>query len=143
MPSLSSREIMRGRCRRRNLLTSISTPAFLADHRGALLFYNEAAEALLGITYQRAGSMAPEEWRALFGPFDSAGERIPTEEAPLMIALREGRPVHAPLYIHSADGQVHHIEVTAFPLTTKEESTGAIGLFWHAEEPSSSAKAKR
>ena len=32
----------------RNLLTSISTPAFLLDEHGALVFYNEAAGALLG-----------------------------------------------------------------------------------------------
>ena len=32
----------------RNLLTSLSTPAFLVDENAALVFYNEAAGALLG-----------------------------------------------------------------------------------------------
>ncbi len=32
----------------RNLLSSISTPAFLVGEDGALLFYNEGAGALLG-----------------------------------------------------------------------------------------------
>ena len=32
----------------RNLLTSISTPAFLLDADAAVVFYNEAAAALLG-----------------------------------------------------------------------------------------------
>jgi hypothetical protein len=32
----------------RNLLTAISTPAFLVDNTAQLLFYNEAAGALLG-----------------------------------------------------------------------------------------------
>lgn len=127
----------------RNLLANISTPAFLADHQATMVFYNEAAEGLLGIPFQHAGSMDPEEWGARFGPFDDAGERIPFEEVPLTIALREGRPVHAPLYIHSAHGEVHHIEVSAFPLTTDEESTGVIGIFWRTEEPSSSARAER
>ena len=118
----------------RQLVTNLSTPAFLADHQGALVFYNEAAESLLGITFQHAGDMDPEEWGARFGPFDSAGARIPLEEAPLMIALRESRPVYASLYIHSAHGEVHHIEVSAFPLATNEESAGVIGFFWRAEE---------
>jgi PAS domain-containing protein len=78
----------------RNLLTNISIPAFLVDHRGGLVFYNEAAESLLGMPFQQARNMDPEEWRARFGPFDSARERIPFEEEPTTIALREGRPVH-------------------------------------------------
>jgi PAS domain-containing protein len=125
----------------RNLLTNISIPAFLADNRGGLVFYNEAAESLLGMPFQQARNMDPEEWRARFGPFDTARERIPFEEEPLTITLREGRPVHAPLYIRSADGEVHHIEVSAFPLANNEEVTGAIGIFWRTEEPTSSASA--
>jgi PAS domain-containing protein len=126
----------------RNLLTNISVPGFLADDQGGLVFYNEAAESLLGIPFQVAGHMDPEEWRARFGPFDSAGELIPFEDVPLTIALRERRPVHTRLYIHSVGGRVHDIEVSAFPLTTNEEPTGVIGLFWRTEEPSSSAKAE-
>ena len=61
----------------RNLLTNISIPAFLVDNRGGLVFYNEAAESLLGMPFQQARNMDPEEWRARFGPFDSARERIP------------------------------------------------------------------
>jgi PAS domain-containing protein len=127
----------------RNLLTNISIPAFLADNRGGVVFYNEAAESLLGMPFQHARNMDPEEWRARFGPFDSARQRIPFEEEPLTIALRERRPVHVPLYIRSADGEVHHIEVSAFPLTANEETTGVIGIFWRTEEPSSSASADR
>lgn len=125
----------------RNLLTNISTPAFLVDNRGGLVFYNEAAESLLGMPFQQARNMDPEEWRARFGPFDSARVRIPFAEEPTTIALREGRPVHAPLYIRSADGEIQHIEVSAFPLATNEEATGVIGIFWRTEEPSSSASA--
>jgi PAS domain-containing protein len=125
----------------RNLLTNISIPAFLVDNRGGLLFYNEGAESLLGMPLQQARNMDPEEWRARFGPFDSARERIPFEEEPTTIALREGRPVHVPLYIRSADGEVQPIEVSAFPLATSEETTGVIGIFWRTEESSSSASA--
>jgi PAS domain-containing protein len=124
----------------RNLIANISAPAFLADNRATLVFYNEAAGALLGVPFEQAGNMDREEWAARFGPFDGAGERIPVEEVPLTIALREVRPVHAPLYIHSATGQVHHIEVTAIPLASNEEATGAIGIFWPAKEASSTTE---
>ena len=117
----------------RNLLTSISTAAFLVDHRGVLLFYNEAAGALLGIPFEEAGRMEPDEWGTRFGPFDAEGRPIPIDELPLTIALREGRPYHASLRIHSADGHDHEIEVSALPITA-EETSGAMAIFWPAGE---------
>ena len=42
----------------RNLLTSISTPAFLVDGEGTLVFYNEAAAAVLGRSFEEAGQMS-------------------------------------------------------------------------------------
>ena len=52
----------------RNLLTSISTPAFLLDSDAAVVFYNESAAALLGRSFEEAGRMSAEEWTAAFGP---------------------------------------------------------------------------
>ena len=46
----------------RNLLTSISTPAFLVDSDASIVFYNEAAAALLGRSFEDAGRMTAEEW---------------------------------------------------------------------------------
>ena len=56
----------------RNLLTSLSTPAFLVDESGALIFYNEAAGAMLGISFEEQGRLPAEEWSHAVGPF---GER--------------------------------------------------------------------
>ena len=121
----------------RNLLTSISTPAFLVDADGVLLFYNEAAGALLGIPFEEAGRMEPKEWGSRFGPLDSDGQRIPLDELPLTIALREGRPAHASFRIHSADGEDHDIEVSALPISA-DEISGAVAIFWrqHGEQAS-------
>jgi PAS domain-containing protein len=114
----------------RNLLTSISTPAFLVDEGGSLLFYNEAAGALLGIPFEEAGRMEAHEWGTRFGPFGSDGKRIPFEELPLTIALREGRPSHASFRIRSAQGDEHDIEVSALPITAEEGPSGAMAIFW-------------
>ncbi len=46
----------------RNFLTSLSTPAFLVDESGALIFYNEAAGALLGISFEESGRMEAKDW---------------------------------------------------------------------------------
>jgi len=118
----------------RNLLTSISTPAFLVDSGGALMFYNEAAGALLGIPFEEAGRMEPEEWGTRFGPFGKDGERIPFEELPLTIALRSGRPAHANFRIRSAEGDERDIEVSALPIEAEEGPSGALAIFWPVDE---------
>ena len=58
----------------RNFLTSLSTPAFLVDERGALIFWNEAAGALLGMSFEEFGRMPADEWGKTVGPFDSEGK---------------------------------------------------------------------
>ena len=114
----------------RNLLSSLSTPAFLVDEGGVLVFYNEAAGALLGKRYEELGTVGPEEWGSIFGPFGESGEPIPYDELPLVIAVRNGHPAHADLEIRSTDGALHEVEVSAFPILTAHGSQGAIAVFW-------------
>jgi PAS domain S-box-containing protein len=118
----------------RNLITSISTPAFLVDEAGELLFYNEAAGALLGVSFEEVGRMGPEEWGSAFGPFDEHGNQIPFDELPLTIALREGRPAHAEFVIRSRKGEEHAIEVSAMPIAASEGPSGALAIFWPVDE---------
>jgi PAS domain-containing protein len=114
----------------RNLMTSLTTPAFLVDEGGELVFFNEAAGALLGIRFEETGKMGADEWGTRFGPFDRNGDRIPYDELPLVIAIREGRPAHADFRIRAADGAEHEIEVSAMPLMTTEGSRGGMAIFW-------------
>ncbi len=118
----------------RNLMSALSTPAFLVDEGGILVFYNEAAGILLGKRFEELGTVGAEEWGALFGPFDSAGEPIPYDELPLVTAVRSGRPAHAALTIRSADGAEHAVEASAFPILTAHGSQGAIAVFWPQAE---------
>jgi PAS domain-containing protein len=117
----------------RNLMSSLSTPAFLVDEDGILVFYNEAAGALLGKRFEEVGNMGPGEWGSTFGPLDQHGRPIPFDELPLTIALRKGRPAHAQHRIQSLDGQEHDIEVSAMPIITGEGARGAIAIFWTNE----------
>jgi PAS domain-containing protein len=114
----------------RNLMSALSTPAFLVDEGGVLVFYNEAAGALLGKRYEELGTVGPDEWGSLFGPFDEDGEPIPYDELPLVAAVRNGHPAHANFEIQSADGARHTIEASAFPILTAHGSQGAIAIFW-------------
>jgi PAS domain-containing protein len=115
----------------RNLLTSISTPGFLLDEHGALVFYNEAAGAVLGRSFEDAGRMNPEEWISTYGPVDEGGKPIPLDDLPGTQAVREGRPEHGVYRLRSAGGAEHEIESSTFPIVASEEgSSGAMILFW-------------
>jgi PAS domain-containing protein len=115
----------------RNLLTSISTPAFLLDEHGALVFYNEAAGALLGRSFEDTGRMATDEWTSTFGPFDDDGRPIPIDSLHLTESIQEGRPAHANFKIRAASGEHEAIEASAFPIVASEEgSSGAMIFFW-------------
>lgn len=111
-------------------MSALSTPAFLVDEGGLLVFYNEAAGMLLGKRFEELGTVGPQEWGSLFGPFDESGEPIPYDDLPLVKAVRAGRPAHAELSVRSTDGTQHDVEVSAFPILTAHGSQGAIAVFW-------------
>ena len=114
----------------RNLLSSISTPAFLVGREGTLLFYNEAAGALIGRRFEETGTMTAAEWTTAFGPFDENGDSIPYDEHNLTKSLREGRPAHGNFRIGVASGIHQEIAASAIPIVGPDGSSGAIVIFW-------------
>jgi PAS domain-containing protein len=118
----------------RNLLSCLSTPAFLVNRPGDIVFYNEAAGALLGRRFEETGAMSAGDWLNDFGPLDERGEPIPIEEQPLTIALRANRAAHARHRIRSLGGAVHEVEVSGLPLIGVDGFRGAMVFFWVAGE---------
>ena len=113
----------------------LAMPIFVVDLAGTLIFYNEPAEALLGLRYDETGEMPIEEWGTVFVPTDADGILLAPEDLPLAVALAERRPADGRSSITAMDGQRHHLAVTAFPLVGQNErELGAVALFW--EEPS-------
>jgi PAS domain-containing protein len=115
----------------RNLMSSISTPALLVDTDGVLVFFNEAAGALLGERFEEVGKVPWEEWGARYGPLDSEGKPVPFEELPLTVALRKGHPAHHTVKIRTAGGRLDEVGVSALPLVgTHGGFRGAMAFFW-------------
>jgi PAS domain-containing protein len=116
----------------RNLLTSLSTPAFLVDRDARLIFYNEAAGALLGRSFEDSGGrMDPSEWTAAFKLAARGGAPLALDEHPLTTTLREGRPAHAEFTIRPLGGEEQAIEASGFPLVGNGAAeSGAMILFW-------------
>lgn len=118
----------------RNLLASISTPAFLVGEEGRLLFYNDAAAALLGRRFEESGTMTAQEWTTEFGPFDEHDRPMPYGEIPLVMAVREGRPAHGIFRIAAAD-HPREIAASAIPIVGPAGATGGIVIFWPTDPP--------
>jgi PAS domain-containing protein len=123
----------------RNLLSSVSTPAFLVGELGRLLFYNEAAAALLGRRFEESGTMTAEEWTTEFGPFNDDEEPIPYDENPATIALRDGRPFHGVFRICGVGGHHYDIAASAIPIVGAGGASGGIVIFWPVAEDSGEA----
>lgn len=118
----------------RDFASRLATPVFLVDVQGAVIYFNEAAERVLGRRYVEGTGMEAAEWSTLFQPTDDDGNPIGLTALPLGVAIIERRPDHRMLRIRSVDGVERRIEVTAFPLFAHEdECLGAIAIFWETE----------
>jgi PAS domain S-box-containing protein len=113
-------------------MANIATPAFLVDAHGTLVFFNDAAGDLLGLRYEEAGPMKLEQWGTRFVPLTEDGRRLSVDELPLALVLRDVRPVHMAFRVRSARGELHEIEVSAFPIVGNAGLQGAMAIFWDA-----------
>jgi PAS domain-containing protein len=114
----------------RGLMSNLTTPAFLVDMEGNLVFFNDAAGDLLGLRYEEAGTMGPQEWGTRFEPLREDGSPFPVDHLPLSVALSRNRPSHERMRIRSITGVDAEIEVCAFPITGTEGTRGALAIFW-------------
>lgn len=113
------------------MMANLSTPAFLVDRAGTLVFFNASAARLLGVSYEEAGALPADEWGGRFAPTTADGEPLEPQDRPLSIAVSEGRPAHRTISIVGADGVSRTIEVSAFPIVGRHGQTGAMAIFWN------------
>lgn len=114
----------------RQLASYLALPTFLVDAAGTLVFYNEAAERVLGVRFEETGEMPASEWATAWLPMDDAGRPIAAEKLPLMVALSERRVAHAHLWVQSHDHVRRKVEAVAFPLSGQgDRNLGAMLVF--------------
>ncbi|HEX6679435.1 MAG TPA: PAS domain-containing protein [Gaiellaceae bacterium] len=115
----------------REFASNLATPTLIADERGWLVYYNEAAEEILERPFSEAGEMPLEEWLEPFSPRTLEAEPLPFERLPAGIALYERRATHERFTITSVDGVVRNVAVTAFPLFAHtDELVGVMTIWW-------------
>ena len=119
----------------RQLASYLATPMFVVDAAATLLYYNEAAEELLGGRFDDTSEMHRDQWMAAFKPHDFDGTPL-GDENPLLSALSDRREHHRTLAIVGLDGAERSIAATAFPLLGPGgRLLGAVAVFWPEDEP--------
>jgi PAS domain-containing protein len=119
----------------RSLLDSLSTPGYLIDLEGTIVYYNDGVSRIAGMRFEETGPISAEQWGAAFGPFDHEGRRIPFDEHPLVAEVREGRAGHHVERFRLADGSDYTVDVSAIPLLGTSGFEGALVFFWPARSP--------
>jgi PAS domain-containing protein len=115
----------------REFASNLATPTLIADEEGTLVFYNEAAERLIGHTFAESGEMPVNEWTESFTPRTREGDPLPAERRPVRMALEQKRPFHMTYRVTSRDRVDRDGAVTAFPLFAQsDEFVGIVAIFW-------------
>ena len=83
----------------RELASNLATPTLIADAEGNVVFYNEAAEAVIGGPFSEMGEMGIDDLAESYAPRNPEGERLP-RGAP----AREGRARRAPRVARARSG---------------------------------------
>src|SRR5689334_23015310 len=118
----------------RQLASYLAMPILLFDASATLLYYNEPAEAILGLRFEETGEMQLDEWYRVFRLTAEDGSAVPDEARPLFLALHKQKPSHRRLRLQTCDGRVKKVEGTAFPLEGQgARHLGAMIVFWEAD----------
>ncbi|HEY7703437.1 MAG TPA: PAS domain-containing protein [Acidimicrobiia bacterium] len=113
----------------------LSVPIWITDPDGNLVYFNESAEKMMGVSFDDSGEMPPAELLETFSITDAAGDPIEFHDLPLVIALTTHKPAHRHIRARSADGDPLDLQVTALPVEGEGgRHLGAMVAFWEASE---------
>ena len=120
----------------REFASQLSTPVFITDAEGRIVFYNEPAEELIGQSFAEMGELTASEWYGAMVSVETLdGQLCPVDEMPGGIARRERQPAHSTLRITGLDGRQRVIEDTAFPLLGHDDELyGSVAIFWEQSQ---------
>ena len=119
----------------RHLAENLALPIFIVDPMGNLIFFNEPAEAVLGLRFGDTGLLPASEWSTMFEPVRKDGTPITPGELPLVIAMTQSHPAHKQFWIRGLDNQLREIGLTAFPLIGQSgRISAAVAIFWEVSD---------
>ena len=118
----------------RELGANLATPMFLIDAEGMLVFYNEAAELLIGRPFAELGEIPSLEFGETLQLADADGTPLRRRDSPAGVAFFERRPSHQVVFITTYDGARRTVEATAYPLFgAASDMHGVLTVFWELD----------
>ncbi len=119
----------------RELAANLATPMFLIDAGGTLVYFNEAAELLLGKSYGEVGGITALEFGAMLDLGKVDGTPMRRRDSPAGVAFYDREPAHRTLLATTLDGTRQPFEVTAYPLFGHVgDMHGVLTVFWRSKE---------
>jgi PAS domain-containing protein len=119
----------------RRLADRLQMPIFVEDDAGRLLFYNRAAEPLIGRPFAELGPVSLRDWYDAFQPTDEDGSHLKVDDHPLSVARLQQRPSYRRFSYQGLDGAWRRVDATAFPLVGQcNRRLGAVGIFWEGPQ---------
>ena len=116
----------------RSLAAHLAVPAFLSDADGRFVYFNEAAELLLGHAFEDTPDLSSEDLVAILAPCDADGRPLTADDMPLRQSLARKIPVSVEA-INGNDGGQRYI-ATAVPFLDADGMLLGALLFWYLEK---------
>jgi PAS domain-containing protein len=117
----------------RELAANLATPMYLIDAEGTLVFFNEAAELMLGRRYSEVGPITALEFGTMLEPAYLDGTPMRRRDSPAGVAFYRHEPCHRTLLATTLEGTREQFEVTAYPLFGHVgDMHGVLTVFWRA-----------
>ena len=121
----------------RELASNLATPMLILDHHGTVVFFNEAAEAVLGAPFAQVGEVAPTDWEHHWPITYEDGSPFSMPDSPLARVITDEAPGHQVIFMTGLDGVKRRVSATAYPLIgSTHRLVGAVGVFWQEDDGS-------
>ena len=119
----------------RSFASQLATAVFLLDVEGTVIFYNEAAERLIGEPFVEGAGLRMDEWMARRRPLDEEGNEVPVESLPLGMTMLKREPAYGVGRFRRGDGEYQRFANVTFPLFAHtEDFVGVMAMAWHLDE---------
>jgi PAS domain-containing protein len=115
----------------RELAANVATPMLIVDPDAVLIYFNEAAEALLGETFATTGEIPIGKWAVRHEPEAVGGGPLDIERWVLADAITGRQPAQDTFRFTAADGVRRTVTANVYPLIVgHQEFVGAVSIFW-------------
>lgn len=118
----------------RQAASYLTIPIWLTDSNGNLVYYNDPAGKMVGMTFDEVGPLDSTQLGAKFRVTDLDGNPLPDAEVPTVKPLITHRPARRKIRFLALDRAWRDIEVWATPLEAQSgRFLGVLATFWELD----------